>query len=182
VDLGTDLLPAIALGTERAEPGIMRRPPRPRRERLLSARVMARVYGFVGLLVGVAGLAGFFLGYLLAGWTPGEELADSGDLYVQATAMTYAGIVAGQVGAGFAFRTNRESVFSIGLLSNRFLLVGIAFEIALLVAIVLVPALQEIFHTRPLDPVAWPLLLLWPPLVFGAEELRKALFRRRVWR
>ena len=182
VDLGTDLLPAIALGTERAEPRIMERAPRPRSERLLNGRVMARVYGFVGLLVGVAGLGSFFLAYLLAGWTPGEELADSGDLYVQATAMTYAGIVAGQVGAGFAFRTNRESVFSIGLLSNRFLLVGIAFEIALLVALVLVPALQDIFHMKPLDPVAWALLLVWPPLVFGAEELRKAVFRRRVWR
>ena len=34
---------------------------------------------------------------------------------------------------------------------------------------------------KPLDPLAWPLLLVWPPLVFGAEELRKALFRRRVW-
>jgi magnesium-transporting ATPase (P-type) len=57
VDLGTDLVPAIALGTERAEPGVMERPPRPRRERLLNARVLGRVYGFVGLLVGVAGLA-----------------------------------------------------------------------------------------------------------------------------
>jgi magnesium-transporting ATPase (P-type) len=181
LDLGTDLLPAIALGTERAEPGIMNRPPRKRRERLLSRRVMLRVYGFVGLLVGVAGLSSFFLGYLLAGWSPGDGLADSGDLYVQATAMTYAGIVAGQVGAGLAFRTNRNSVFSIGLFSNRFLLVGIAFEIALLVALVTVPALQEIFHMRPLDPLAWPLLLIWPVFVFAGEELRKALFRRYVW-
>jgi len=181
LDLGTDLLPAIALGTERAEPGVMNRPPRTRSERLLNRRVMARVYGFVGLLVGVAGLASFFFGYLLAGWGPGEGLADSGDLYVQATAMTYAGIVAGQVGAGFAFRTNRESVFSIGLLSNRFLLAGIAFEVALLVALVTVPAFQEIFHMRPLDPLAWPFLLIWPLFVFAGEELRKAIFRRYVW-
>jgi magnesium-transporting ATPase (P-type) len=157
----------------------MRRPPRPRSERLLNLRVMARVYAFVGLLVGVAGLASFFLGYLLAGWTPGEELADSGDIYVQATAMTCAGIVAGQVGAGMAFRTNLQSVFSVGLLTNRFLLVGIAFEIVLLVMLVTVPLFQDAFHMRPLDPLAWPLLLIWPPLVFGAEELRKALLRRR---
>jgi magnesium-transporting ATPase (P-type) len=182
LDLGTDIVPAIALGTERAEPGVMERPPRPRSERLLNARVMAQVYGFVGLLVGVAGLASFFLGYLLAGWSPGEALADGGDLYVQATAMTYAGIVAGQVGAAFAFRTNRQSVFSVGLLSNRFLLAGVAFEICLLLAVVLAPPLQEVFHTRALDPVAWPLLLVWPPLVLGAEELRKWLFRRYVWR
>jgi magnesium-transporting ATPase (P-type) len=181
LDLGTDLLPAIALGTERAEPGVMRRPPRPRSERLLNTRVMARVYGFVGLIVGIAGLASFFLGYLLAGWEPGEGLADSGHLYVQATAMTYAGIVAGQVGSAFAFRTSRESVFSVGLLSNRFLLVGVAFEIALLVAIVSVDFLQDIFHTASLDPLAWPLLCAWPLLVLAAEELRKAAFRRTVW-
>jgi magnesium-transporting ATPase (P-type) len=182
LDLGTDIVPAIGLGTERAEPGVMERPPRPRSERLLNARVMAQVYGFVGLLVGVAGLASFFLGYLLAGWTPGEPLADSGHLYLQATAMTYAGIVAGQIGAAYAFRTNRRSVFSVGLLSNRFLLAGIAFEIGLMLTVVLAPPFQEIFHTRALDPVAWALLLVWPPFVLGAEELRKALFRRYVWK
>jgi magnesium-transporting ATPase (P-type) len=182
VDLGTDLLPAIALGTERAEPGVMERRPRPRSERLLNRRVLARVYGYVGLIVGVAGLASFFAGYWLAGWRPGDPLADEGALYVQATAMTYAGIVMGQVGAGLAFRTSRRSVFAVGLLSNRFLLVGIAFEIALLLALLYVPVLQDAFHMLPLDPLAWPLLALWPIVVLGAEEARKAVFRRRVWR
>jgi magnesium-transporting ATPase (P-type) len=182
IDLGTDLLPAIALGTERPEPGVMDRPPRPRRERLLNRRTLGRVYGFVGLLVGVAGLAMFLTGYLLAGWRPGDPLPDSGQLYVQATAMTYAGIVAGQVGAGFAFRTSRESLLRVGPLSNRFLLVGVAFEILLLVAIVSLPPLQDAFHTRPLDAPAWILLTVWPLLVIGAEEARKAVFRRWIWK
>jgi P-type Ca2+ transporter type 2C len=182
IDLGTDLLPAIALGTERPEPGVMARPPRPRQERLLNRRVLGRVYGYVGLLVGVAGMASFFAGYLLAGWRPGEALPDSGATYVQATALTYAGIVMGQVGAGLAFRTSRDSVFRVGLLSNRFLLVGIAFEVALVIALVYVPALQGPFHMEPFDPSAWLLLILWPAFVFGAEETRKAVFRRRVWR
>ena len=180
IDLGTDLLPAIALGTEKAEPGVMERPPRPRRERLLSMRAMARVYGFVGLLVGVAGLGSFFLGFALAGWSPGDDLP--GEVYLQVTAMTYAGIVAGQVGAGMAFRTSRESIRSVGILSNRLLLVGIACEILLLVALVYVPPLQNVFHMSELEPLAWPLLLVWPVLVLGAEELRKAAFRRWVWR
>jgi calcium-translocating P-type ATPase len=182
IDLGTDLLPAIALGTERPEPGVMARPPRPHDERLLNRRTLGRVYGFVGLIVGVAGLGTFFAGYLLAGWRPGEELADTGEVYVQATAMTYAGIVAGQVGAGFAFRTARESLLRVGPFTNRFLLVGIAFEVALLVAIVYLPPLQGVFHTAALDPWAWPLLALWPVLVIGAEEARKAAFRRWVWK
>ena len=181
IDLGTDLLPAIALGTERPEPGVMERAPRPRSERLLNARVLGRVYGFVGLLVGVAGLASFFAGFLLAGWTPGEPLPDEGDVYVQATAMTCAGIVAGQIGAGFAFRTSRESIFRVGLLSNRFLLAGVVLEIALLGALLHVPLLQDAFHMVPLDPLAWLLLAVWPLFVLGAEEARKAIFRRRVW-
>jgi magnesium-transporting ATPase (P-type) len=181
IDLGTDLLPAIALGTERPEPGVMDRPPRPRRERLLNRRALARVYGFVGLLVGAAGLASFLFGYWLAGWRPGQPLPDAGDVYVQATAMTYAGIVAGQVGAGFAFRTSRDSLRRIGLLSNRFLLAGIAFEIALLVAVISVPLLQGPFHTLPLDPLGWLLLPVWPVVVVTAEEARKAAFRRWVW-
>jgi magnesium-transporting ATPase (P-type) len=182
IDLGTDLVPAIALGTERPEPGVMERPPRPRGERLLNKRTLGRVYGFVGLIVGFAGLATFFAGYLLAGWRPGEPLAGAGALYVQATAMTYAGIVAGQVGAGFAFRTARESLLRVGPFTNRFLLVGVAFELALLIAILYLPPLQSVFHTAAIDPWAWALLALWPLLVVAAEEARKASFRRWVWK
>jgi magnesium-transporting ATPase (P-type) len=180
IDLGTDLVPAIALGTERAEPGVMRRPPRPRKERLLNRRTLGRVYGFVGPIVGLAGLASFFTAFLLGGWTPFDPLPDEGDLYVQATAMTYAGIVMGQVGAGFAFRTSRESLLRVGPFSNRFLLAGIAFELALLFAMLWLPPLQEAFHMAPLDPRAWLLLAVWPVVVVAAEELRKAVLRRRA--
>ncbi len=180
IDLGTDMLPAIALGTERAEPGTMSRPPRPRGERLLGPRVLARAYGFLGLLEGLAGLAGFFFAFLLGGWRPGAQLPSGGASYVQATTMTQTGIVMGQVGAGMAMRTNRRSVFAIGLLSNRFLLAGIAFELALALALIYVPGLNAAFHQRPIGPWHWLFLAAWPPLVFGAEEARKAVLRRRA--
>ncbi len=180
IDLGTDMLPAIALGTERAEPGTMERGPRPRSERLLSARVLARVYGFVGPLEGLAGLSSFFFSYLLGGWHPGSAIPDTGARYVQATTMTQTGIVMGQVGAGFAMRTNRQSVFSVGLLSNRFLLAGVALELALAAALIYVPGLNGAFHQRPIGPWHWLFLVLWPPVVLGAEELRKAALRRRL--
>jgi magnesium-transporting ATPase (P-type) len=178
IDLGTDMLPAIGLGTERSEAGTMDRPPRPRRERLLDRPTLRRVFGLVGPLEGLAGLASFFAAYALAGWRPWEPLASSGDLYVTATAMTCGGIVAAQVGAGLAMRTNRESVFTVGLLSNRLLVAGIAFELGLLAALLYVPALAELFHMAPLGPAELAVLLLWPPLVLGADEARKALARR----
>jgi magnesium-transporting ATPase (P-type) len=179
IDLGTDMLPAIALGTERAEPGTMIRPPRPRHERLLSPRVLSRAYGFLGLFEALAGMAGFFFAFLLGGWRPGTALPSSGPLYIQATTMTQTGIVMGQVGAGMAMRTNRRSVFSVGLLSNRLLLAGIAFELVLAAALIYVPGLNAAFHQGPIGVWHWAFLALWPPVVFGADEARKAWLRSR---
>jgi magnesium-transporting ATPase (P-type) len=180
IDLGTDMLPAIALGTEPAEQGTLSRPPRPRGERLLSRRVLARVYGFVGLLEGIGAVTSFFVGFLLGGWRPGTPLPDTGTAYLQATTMTQTAIVMGQVGAGQAMRTERRSVFSIGLFSNRFLLAGIAFELALAVALVYVPGLNRVFHQAPIPWWWWLPLVVWAPVVFFAEEARKAFLRRRA--
>jgi len=179
IDLGTDMLPAIALGTEGAEPGTMTRPPRPRGERLLSRRVLGRVYGFVGLLEGIGAMTSFFLGFLFGGWRPFSPLPDSGSAYFQATTMTQTAIVMGQVGAGQAMRTDRRSVFSIGLLSNRFLIAGIAFELALAVALVYAPGLNTVFHQAPIPWWWWLVLVVWAPVVFFAEEVRKLVLRRR---
>jgi magnesium-transporting ATPase (P-type) len=179
IDLGTDMLPAIALGTERAEPGAMARPPRPRGERLLSRRLLARVYGFVGLLEGVGAMTSFFVGFLLGGWRPPSPLPDAGNAYYQATTMTQTAIVMGQVGAGQAMRTEHRSVFSIGLFSNRFLLAGIGFELALAVALVYVPGLNRAVHQAPIPAWWWLPLIVWAPVVFFAEEARKAIVRRR---
>jgi magnesium-transporting ATPase (P-type) len=180
IDLGTDMLPAIALGTERAEPGTMDRPPRPRSDRLLNRAVLARVFGFVGPLEGLAAMASFLFAYVLSGWRPWEPLADEGTLYIEATAMTMAGIVMAQVGAGLAWRTNRRSIASVGLLSNRLLLVGIAVEVGMVALLVYTPALNEVFHTSALGPWHWLFLLAWPPIVLSAEEARKAVVRRRL--
>ena len=182
IDLGTDMLPAIALGTERAEPGTMNRPPRPRGERLLNRPVLARVFGWIGPLEGLAAMASFLFAYLLTGWRPWEALASSGDLYLQATTMTMAGIVMAQVGAGLAWRTNSRSLFSVGVLSNRLLLAGMALEVAMIAFLAYVPWLAQAFHMSSLGVWHWLFLLCWPPLVVGLEEGRKAILRRRLER
>jgi magnesium-transporting ATPase (P-type) len=179
IDLGTDMIPAIALGAERAEPGSMSRPPRPRTERLLDRATLGRVFGVLGPLEGLAAMSGFLFAFWLAGWRPWESLADSGPLYVQATTMTYACIVMSQVGAGLAWRTNRRSVFGVGLLSNRLLLVGIAVEVALIALLTWVPGLRDVFHMEPLGAWHWAFLLVWPPVLLGVDEARKLVLRRR---
>ena len=179
VDLGTDMVPAIGLGTERAEPGTMARPPRPRSERLLNRAVLRRVFGWIGPLEGLAAMASFLFAYALMGWRPWEPLADTGTLYEQATTMTMAGIVMAQVGAGLGWRSNQSSLASIGFLSNRLLLVGIAVEVGMIALLAYTPGLDRVFHTGALDAWHWLFLLAWPPIILGAEEARKAAQRRR---
>ena len=178
IDLGTDQIPAMGLGSERPEPGTMSRPPRPRSEHLLDRPTFGRIAG-IGSLEGFAAMASFFFAYVLAGWRPWEALADTGALYREATTMTMAGIVFAQIGAVMAWRTTRESVRTIGVLANRLILAGIAVEIAMVALLAYVPGIDRIFHTGDLSGWEWLFLCLWPPLVLGAEELRKAVLRRR---
>ena len=99
IDLGTDMLPAIALGTERAEPGTMDTAAAPAwRASPESARGRPRVR--VDRAARRPRCDGQLLlrATWLAGWRPWEALADAGDLYLQATTMTMAGIVMAQVG------------------------------------------------------------------------------------
>ena len=178
IDLGTDMIPALALGTERAEPGTMERPPRPRSERLLNREVFARVGGLGGL-EGMAALLGFLFAYWLSGWRPWEGLADAGTTYLEATTMTMAAIMMGQVGAGLAWRSDRLPLRRLGPFSNRLLLAGIAIELALLLILVYAPGLGEVFHTASLEARHWLFLLAWPFVILGVGEVGKALARRR---
>ena len=179
VDLGTDLLPALALGAEPPEPGVMDRPPRPRTERLLGPRRLLHAYAFLGATEAALALLAFFWTYWLAGWRPGLPMAAGGDLYHRATTMTLAGIVAAQIGNVFACRTDRESVFRIGIFGNRLVLLGIAAEIGILLGLILVPPLGRVFGLAPLGVAEWTLLLGFPPAVLGLEEGRKWLVRQR---
>jgi magnesium-transporting ATPase (P-type) len=178
VDLGTDLLPALALGAESEEPGVMDRPPRPRDEQLLTPGRLLRAYGFLGVIEATLSLAGFFWTYWLAGWRPGLTMASSGPLYRRATTMSLAGIVAAQVGNVFACRTDRESVFKVGIGSNPLVLLGIAVEVAVLLGLIAVTPLRQVFGLEPLALGEWAVLLVFPLVVLGADEGRKWAVRR----
>ena len=102
IDLGTETLPALALGREPAEPGLMDRPPRQRGQRLIDRAMLVRAWAVLGLCRGGAGHRRLLLGRCCArGWIPATRPAPGTplhDAYLQATTMTFAGIVACQVG------------------------------------------------------------------------------------
>jgi len=130
---------------------------------------------------GLAAMAAFYFQYWRTHgyWGQLIDLPASGPLYHSATAMTLASIVATQIGNLFAQRTERTSVFHIGLLSNRLVWVGIATELTLVVLIIYVPLLQGIFGTASFPARNWLFLFAWTPSLFLADEVRKALLRRK---
>jgi magnesium-transporting ATPase (P-type) len=178
IDLGTETLPALALGLERPEPDVMTRPPRSSSQRLLGAGALLRGYGYLGLLTSAVVMLAFFLFLRSQGWSWGQPQAPTPLAGRELTAIVFLGIVLMQVANGFACRTERTSVFAIGLFSNRWLLWGVAFELALAAAVIYVPFLQPLFSTGPVPPQWWLLFIVFLPLVFFAEQLRKAMARR----
>lgn len=189
IDLGTDMLPALALGAERPERGSMTQPPRQKSQKLLDLPLMLRAYCFLGLLEGLVGMTGFFLVWWENGYGISQLQAIAPSIhshtasptimaiYRQATTMTLAAIVACQDGNVFACRSERISIFKLGFFSNRLIWLGIAVEWALILAIIYSPTLEKIFATAPLQPSHWLGLLLCPPLILIADEIRKKIVR-----
>ena len=145
--------------------------------------MLARAWLFLGVICAALAMAGFF--YVLggAGWSPGDPTGAGHPLhhaYQQATTMTFLGMVMGQIGTAFAARTERASLRSIGVFSNRLLLWGIAFELALSALIIYAPPLQSLLSTAALAPHMLLFTLPFPFIVWGADELRRWVIRRRA--
>jgi len=179
IDLGTDILPALALSREPAEPGLMDRPPRPPKEGIIRGSMLLRAWGFLGVISAVLVMGGFLLILHGAGWQPGTPTGVGSALhhaYQQATTVAWLGIVACQIGTAFAARTDHASLRAIGVFTNPALLVGIGAEIVFALALVYTPLLHPVFGTAALSADQLLLLVPFPFIVWGADELR------RLWR
>ena len=178
VDLGTDMIPALGLGTERPQSDVMDLPPRSRTERLLSLSLLFRAYLFLGIIEAAVAMGGFFLYLYSQGWTWGTDLDWSSPLYKQATTVTFAGIVFAQVANVFACRSNHLSVTRLGWLTNPLILWGILTELTILALITYTPIGNEIFGTSPLALWIFAPLMLGAVLLLLAEEGRKVFANR----
>ncbi|MHB9088067.1 MAG: cation-translocating P-type ATPase [Thermoleophilia bacterium] len=178
LDIGTDLLPALALGAEKPDPGVMERPPRPQNARLLDRRVLGRAFGFLGPVEAGIAMAMLPLGaYLFFGWPQGP-LPTAGIERDTLSAMVFAAIVVMQMVNAFECRSTSASLFSIGLFSNRLLLGALLFEALALMAFIYIPPIAATLNQHPLDPAHWLPVLAAPLIFLGAEELRKGIARR----
>lgn len=179
IDLGTDIVPALALGAEPPEPGIMDRPPRDLSEHVITRSLLVRAYLWLGIPQSLATMAAFYFMYWTSGyWGQWLDLPSSGPLYLSATAMAFAAVVTTQIGNLFAQRSERVSTFRISPFNNPMLWVGISTELALAFLITYVPLFQNFVGTNSFPLSNWIFLFALAPLLLVIDELRKWLVRR----
>ncbi len=178
IDLGTDTIPALGLGVESAEPGIMERPPRKQNEPIVNVKMLIRGYLFIGGIESVLVMGSFFWVLLNNGWHLGTNVADNSPLYLHATTMAFLAVVACQLGNVFAMRTTRASVFKAGFFKNKWIVVGDIFAISFAAFVIYVPFAQNFFGTSALGLKEVLMVLPFPFIIFFAEEIRKLTVRK----
>ena len=165
INLVTDGLPGLALANEPEEKNLMRRPPRPPAESIFAHGLWQHIL-WVGLLIGGVTL-------LTQAWA-----YHAGSAHWQS--MVFTVLCLSQLGHVLAIRSETESLFSIGPMSNRLLLISVLGTVGLQLATLYVPALNPIFKTEPLDGKELALCLALSTVVFFGVELEKWIRRRRA--
>lgn len=167
INLVTDGLPGLALAAEPEEKGLMNRPPRHPQESIFAQGLGTHIL-WVGFLMGAVSL-------LAQAWA-----LKTGHAHWQT--MVFTVLCLSQMGNVLAVRSERESLFSQGLLSNKPLLGAFALTFILQMATIYVPFFNPIFKTEPLTPGELTLTLALSSIVFFAVEIEKLWKRARKYR
>lgn len=173
MNLVTDGLPALALGVEPPERDIMTRKPRKTTENIFSGGMGLHIL-WVGLLMAVVslGAGGWY------SWSGRLDLTNPTDISYFRT-MIFTILACLQMGQVLAVRSHTQSLFTIGLWTNRPLVAAVSLTLVLQLALLYVPFLQRAFKTVPLSPVDLVVCLALSSSVFWAVELEKLVKRRR---
>ena len=163
INLVTDGLPALALSVEPEEGNVMKRPPRKPQESLFAGGLGIQVV-WVGLLMAAVTLS-------LQAWA-----IHVGDAHWQTMVFTVLCLL--QLGAVMAIRSEKETLFRRGILTNKPLLLSVLAALVLQLATIYVPSLNPVFKTQPLSAGELALVLVLSSLIFFALEINKMLQRK----
>ena len=178
IDLGTDMVPALGLGVEPPEEGVMDRPPRRLSDRLLNRQLLIKAFVWYGLIEAALAMGAFFLNYWVNQGNL-NHLASSGPLYREATTMTLGAIIFTQIGMAMNSRKGRGSIFQVKPFANRIISLGIVLEIVLFILLSYVPFFHTLFNTAPIGLDDWLYLLACPFVIMALEEIRYRLFDKK---
>lgn len=193
IDLGTDLLPALALGTEKPEADIMKHPPRGRGARLIDGKLLSRSFLWLGPIQAILCFIGFFMILnseiiykklplsIIHEWNvylQGLSLTTT-ELYLMAITVFHAGVVFAQVGNAFACRSEVNPIRKVGIFSNTRLLLGIVVEILIILVLIYFPPLAKAFNHFPIPGIIWLGIIMFAPIQYLLEWFRKLISRWR---
>jgi magnesium-transporting ATPase (P-type) len=172
LDIGTDVLPALALGAEPPARGLLGRPPI--RHHLLDRRLFTRVFGVLGPVEAAAEIAAFLAVFVAAGWRPGEGFPHGATL-LAASGAAFAAVVLGQAANGFACRSTVLPPWRIGWTTNHLLVGAVVAEVGMLAAFLYLAPLADLLGQAPPTLAGFGVALLAVPAVLAADALQKRL-------
>jgi magnesium-transporting ATPase (P-type) len=176
LDIGTDTLPAVALGAEEPGRDVLDRPPAT--GHLLNRRVAVRAFGVLGPTEVVMSFLAFGITCAAAGWRWGDP-APSGALELSASGAAFAAIVIGQLTNAFLCRSSTLPIRAVGWTSNRFLLWAVAAEVVITASFVFVPVIADAMGQAPPTAAGWAVALAAGPAMVAVDTTEKAWRRRR---
>jgi Ca2+-transporting ATPase len=169
LNLVTDSFPALALGMEKGEPEIMKIPPRNPNEPILDKGMVRSI-----IIQSIAIALGALLAYRWGLKTYGEE-----NLIIART-ITITTLITAELLRSYSSRSEKHTIFEIGVFSNRTLTYATLFSFVLLLIVIYLPFFQPIFDTYPLSLTDWQIVLIhaFLPLVVG--EVYKLFSRKKA--
>lgn len=177
LDIGTDLLPALALGAEKPGRGVLHRPPE--RRHLMDRSLMIRVFGVLGPTEAVLEMIAFVTVLWASGWRPGQVFPPP-EVLLGASGAAFTAVVLGQLANAFACRSATVAPWKLGWLSNRLLLWAVLFELAALAAFLGIGPLAAVLGQAPPPPAGLVAAAAAVPAVLAADYLYKSFRRRRL--
>ena len=176
LDIGTDLLPALALGAEPPTSRALDRPPIKRH--LIDRALLQRVFGVLGPTEALMEMTAFVVALMAAGWRPGQAFP-TGHALLAASGAAFAAVVIGQAANAFACRSSTRWPGALGWTSNRLLLGAVAIELLALAGFLLIPPLASLLNHAVPPLAGFAVAILAAPAVLLADALHKRALRRR---
>ena len=163
LDIGTDTLPAAALGAEEPRAHVLDLPPVS--GRLLDRSVAWRAFGLMGPMEALFEMSAFFSVMLANGWRPGDSFP-GGTVLAQASGAAFLTVVVGQMANALACRSTSRPPWRLGWFSNPLLVVGITLELAFAALLLTLPALVNLLDGRLPPAIGWlPVLAVFPAVL-----------------
>jgi P-type Ca2+ transporter type 2C len=181
VDIGTDVLPALALGVDTPEKGIMNKPPRDPKAKIMDKNFVLR-FLYVGTFIGAIVVGTYLWSLYNQGWTWAQCLAPDSSIYIKSSTFAFAILVLIQMFNAYNSRSDHQSVFKLGLFSNMYLIGAVAISLATVYMFIEVPFFQEWLGTAPLAWYEWFIIIAASSSILIVEEVRKIFVRHRMQR